>query len=114
MRVIVTLILLISFGWQASAPSMIVPKVEHHQHQEIKTYDVITRSCPDGYEGHFVDVQPGFDNGYWSNGVLANQGFMIQTVDTPGYTICFSVKFMDEVRKNPDLLAVRPGPIKPV
>jgi len=97
---------------------MVAPKVEHKQRQQVETYDEVTRTCPEGYEGHFVDYQEGFDSRYyWSGGTgTASIGQIWidgSGVREIGYTICFKKEFMDQIRKNPDLLAPRPAPPKP-
>ncbi len=88
---------------------MVAPKVEHHERKETQTYDDVTRSCPAGYEGHFVDIQQGFDWRYWDGGGYVFSGFP-SAGSAPAYTVCFKKEFMDEIRKNPELLIPRPQP----
>ena len=109
MRVLLAGSLLLFFGWQQQ---MTVPKVEHTKRVETQTYDDVKRSCPAGYEGHFVDVELGFNSWDrpWSSGIIMGSG---TGYSDPGYTICFDKKFMDEVRKNPELLVARPLPPRP-
>lgn len=92
------------------AQDMTMPKVEHHKETRQETTDYVTSTCPEGYEGHFVDVNIGFDWDYWSWTPMS-QGMVIGTV--PGYTICFKKSFMDQVRKSPDMLRARPEPPHP-
>lgn len=80
-----------------------VPKVERKTQSYTSTVETVERTCPDGYEGHFVDPTLGFDNGYW-----LRRGIVIGP--DSGYTICFRKDFMDKVRKNPDMLTVKPSP----
>lgn len=92
---------LLLFPQAKEKPSMVAPTVSHHDETMTQHYDRVTVSCPDGYEGHFVDVGVGFD-GTWNGGyVFGNEG-------APGYTICFSKEFMDKIRANPELLRGRP------
>jgi len=80
-----------------------VPKVEHKTESYTYTTDTLTRTCPDGYEGHFVDLQIGFGDEYWFSGYGLSLGAQ------QGYTICFKKDFMDKVRKNPEMIANRPA-----
>lgn len=95
---------------QEKKPDMIAATVKHHdqvtpeQHQ-----DEVELSCPEGYEGHFVDYQTGFGWEYWNGGT----GFMLYERQ-PGYTICFSKEFMDKIRSNQELLRQRPAMPRPV
>ena len=86
-----------------------VPKVEHKTETYSYTNEIITRTCPDGYEGHFVDTHTGFGGEYWLSGF----SFGFNSIDV-GYTICFKKDFMDKVRKNPEMIANRPLPPKGV
>src|SRR6266550_1431749 len=88
---------------------MVAPKVERKTRTETQVYEQVTRSCPAGYEGHFVDTQTGFGDEYW---VTNGSGLVLES--SPGYTVCFKREFMDEIRKNPDLLARRPAPPRPI
>ena|SRR6266550_9354357 len=88
---------------------MVAPKVEHKKRTETQVYDEVTRSCPAGYEGHFVDTQTGFGYEYWNSGAWVGNGPSV-----PGYTVCFKKEFMDEIRKNPELLTARPAPPRPI
>ena len=114
MRTAITVVLLAWFGWQTGREPMTVPKVEHHQRQQTQTYDEITRSCPAGYEGHFVDTEVGFDSSdrFWTGSSTFST--YPSYSGEPGYTICFDTKFMDGVRKNPELLIARPQPPRPI
>jgi hypothetical protein len=101
MRSIVAIFLLFALGEQ----QMVAPKVKKETHVvPAETYETVTRSCPDGYEGHFVDTEIGFGSERyslgWSAGSFSSSG--------QGFTVCFDKKFMDEIRKNHDLLANRP------
>jgi len=109
MRSLIAGSLLFLFGAQQQ---MVAPKVEHKKRTETQVYDDVTRSCPVGYEGHFVDVHTGFGWEYWNGGY----GFSINGYGggEPGYTVCFKQEFMDEIRKNPELLVVRPARPRPV
>jgi len=107
MRKLIAGSLLLLFGAQEQ---MVAPKVEHKKRTETQVYDEVTRSCPAGYEGHFVDTQTGFDYVYW----LGNLQWSVSTGGIPGYTICFKKEFMDEIRKNPELLVARPAPPRPI
>jgi len=99
----------------APQSQMVAPKVEHKKRTETQVYDEVTRSCPDGYEGHFVDIQAGFGGSSGYNGSNNNLVFY-QTIFGPeaGYTVCFKKEFMDEIRKNPELLVQRPAPPRPI
>jgi len=93
----------------ASQSQMVAQKVEHKKRTETQTFDDVTRSCPDGYEGHFVDIGAGFD----AMTITSLDSF--GTIESwqgrpPGYTICFKKEFMDEIRKNPEMLVQRPAP----
>lgn len=108
MRAAILAITLLAAGFYQE--QMVAPKVEHKQREETYKYDDVTRTCPDGYEGHFVDVQTGFGiERYWA-GI---QYFAIGAGEF-GYTICFKKEFMDKIKKNPELFAPRPLPPKPV
>jgi hypothetical protein len=112
MRALITGAVLLLLGTQQQ---MVAPKVEHKKHEQTTTYDEVIRSCPDGYEGHFVDFNSGFDYSYWmSTGNLTMSTWSFSELGPPGYTICFKKEFMDEIRKNPDLLIARPAPPKGV
>jgi hypothetical protein len=98
---------------------MVAPKVEHKKHEETTTYDEVIRSCPAGYEGHFVDVRAGFDWQYWNGeggswSFAYGWGYNLDGQGEVGYTVCFKKEFMDKIRKNPDLLAPKPAPPRPV
>jgi hypothetical protein len=84
-----------------SETTMILPKVEHHERTEthVEKHDDVTRSCPDGYEGHLVDIPVGFDGYFNGTGISINgweQG-------TQMFTVCFKIEFMEKLRKNPDM-----------
>jgi hypothetical protein len=108
MKLIALVMLLVAA--QATAPEMTVPKIEHKTIQRTVQDEEITVTCPEGYEGHFVDHETGFDwqQGYFNGGTSFNLG------PEWGYTICFSKKFMDEIRKNQELLRPRPSPPRPI
>ena len=106
MRTIAILSLLGILAYQQSTPPMLGAKVEHHERTETQTHDEVTVSCPDGYEGHFVDENTGFGYEYWMGS--SGYGFSYNISGTPGYTICFDKKFMDDIRKKPELLRMRP------
>jgi hypothetical protein len=110
MRVLILSGALLFFGAQER---MVAPKVEHKKRTETQTHDDVTRSCPAGYEGHFVDIQPGFDSERWISQTLIYRLNQYGAGEL-GYTICFKKEFMDEIRKNPELLAPRPAPPKGV
>jgi len=93
-------------------PSITVPKVDKKIEKQVQEYTTVTRTCPAGYEGHFVDPDVGFD-GLTTNGELFNSGsgyytFGSESGGPPMYTMCFKKEFMDLVRKNPDLIATKP------
>ena len=88
-----------------SAP-MVMPNVQHHDEQQTTHYDIVTRTCPDGYEGHFVDMQQGFDGGFdpvteglWVNGYQGGPEM---------FTVCFTREFMEKLRKDKDMRARKP------
>jgi hypothetical protein len=85
-------------------PPMVAPTVTHHDVSSVQHYDRVEISCPDGYEGHFVDVDNGFEWN-WNHGIQMGMPL--------GYTVCFSKEFMDQIRANPDLLRQRPAPPNP-
>jgi len=84
-------------------PSMVTPKITHHDEVSTQHYDRVEVSCPEGYEGHFVDFGIGFDG-------EANLGAMswVDSSGPPAFMICFDKSFMEKVRANPDLLRPRP------
>lgn len=98
---------LIFFSMLQSDP-ITVPKVEHETKSYTSTVEIVKRTCPDGYEAHFVDIREGFDQGYWLSGTG------LYNISEPGYTICFKTDFMDKVRNNPEMLAARPSPPTPM
>jgi hypothetical protein len=109
MRPFIAALFLVFFG---AEQQMVAPKVEHKKHETTQTYDEVIRSCPAGYEGHFVDINAGFDySSFWSS-----SGYFTypESGGQLAYAVCFDKKFMDEIRKNPELLAQRPAPPKPV
>lgn len=87
---------------------MVTPKVTHHDEQSVQHYDRVEITCPEGYEGHFVDVQLGFEprmpsisfGGEYGGGELK-------------YVVCFSKEFMDKLRANPEMLKLQQT-IRPV
>ena len=99
-----------AFSQTATAPDMTVPKVERKTTQRTVQDEEVIRTCPAGYEGHFVDIQEGFDWRYWNGATALIGPIEFGEHGIPGYTICFSKKFMDEIRKNKDLVAPRPVP----
>jgi hypothetical protein len=105
MKTIGLAILLFLAGMQADQ-MMVAPKVTRETKQTVSEFTVTTRTCPAGYEGHFVDEAVGFNSEssmmYWGDG------------GPPVFTICFKTEFMDGVRKNPDMSAVRPQPPRAV
>lgn len=109
MRVFIVGTLLVLFGIQEQ---LVAPRVEHKKHAETFTYDEVTRSCPVGYEGHFVDTRTGFGSEYWNGGWGLSWSSTYQS--EPGYTVCFKKEFMDKIRENPELLVARPAPPRPV
>lgn len=82
-------------------PAMVMPTVTHKTEKVQQEYDHVTVTCPDGYEGHFVDRDAGFDFGVSPLAFYGDSG-------APGFTICFEKSFMDEVRKHPEMLRARP------
>lgn len=95
----------------AQSESMVVPKVEHETKSSTTTYEVVTRSCPEGYKGHFVDYNAGFDAmNYW----VIGSGAFNSLDGAPAYTVCFKKEFMEQVRKNKDLLTTRPLAPRPI
>jgi hypothetical protein len=104
-------IALIVLAWAFFAQSinepMVLPKVEHKTEKHEVTDETETRSCPVGYEGHFVDQRQGFDWQYWAFGNVFG-GVSIN--GEPAFTVCFKKGFMDELRKNKDMVRMRPSP----
>lgn len=106
-----TLVVLFLFAQQSSAPT-VEPEVTKEVHVEPQppiTHIDITRKCPPGYEGHFVDPQPGinqFDEFIWS----AGGGLSYAGGGQPAVAVCFEKSFWDKVAKNPDLNVVRYPP----
>ena len=90
---------------QAGSQQMIAPNVARTTTQTTETHTIITRTCPDGYEAHLVDTNLGFDTPQ----ISATFGNSWGVYGTQAYTICFSPKFMDDIRKNPDMQIIRPG-----
>ena len=95
-------------------PTMTLPKVEHEMESHVEKTETTTRTCPAGYEGHFVDIPEGFDAAQrfahgWATGpsLFDYEG---RPSGEPGYTVCFKKSFMDEMRKNTDMTAARPLP----
>lgn len=100
--------LLFFAGMQAE--QMVTPKIEHHTYETTEKHDTVTRSCPVGYEGHYVDKQEGFD-AVFPEPNISWGGYV---PGPPVYTICFKNDFMEQVRKNPDLTTYRPAPPRAV
>jgi hypothetical protein len=105
---VTTLVFLIGmFLQQRQHAQMVAPTVTHHEEKSVQTYDRVEITCPAGYEGHYVDQPIGFDGsaggpyGFWMNGSGGGSG-------PPAYMICFSNEFMEQIRKNPELLRARP------
>lgn len=95
---------IVVYGQQpAKKPTMVLPTVTHKTEKVEQEYDHVTVSCPEGYEGHYVDRDAGFDIGVGSRLFVygSNEG-------EPGFTICFENSFMDEIRKHPEMLRARP------
>ena len=90
---------------QAGSQQMVAPNVSRTTTQTTETHVTFTRTCPDGYEAHLVDVGLGFDIPPTTMSFGNSWGIY----GTNAYTICFSTKFMDDTRKNPDLMIVRPN-----
>ena len=109
------LLVLILFVLSLPQSDMTVPVVEHHPSSYTTTTDSITHKCPEGYEGHYVDIQPGFDFDYWGFGGYSQvYGSNLYSPGPSAYTICFKKEFMDKIRKNPELQSNRPAPPRPV
>jgi hypothetical protein len=106
-RALIAGCLILLFGVQQQ---MVAPKVEHKKRTETQVYDEVTRSCPAGYEGHFVDPAVGFDYSVWLGGNMNGWGNITGWDHPQVYTICFKKEFMEEIRKNPEMLATRPAP----
>lgn len=109
---ILLLVLLLAFP-QATKEPMALPKVTHHDRATTQHYDDVEISCPDGYEGHFVDIETGFTS---MDRAFGNEGFTTNSYiigERPGYMICFEKSFMDKVRKTPDVIHQRPSPPRP-
>ena len=101
---------MLTFGQSADKPVMVQPHVTHRDEAQTTHYDIVTHTCPEGYEGHYVDQRPGFESDYWLS--LGGEGWIpFNTFSSdPAFTVCFEKKFMDELRKNPDMKAMRPQP----
>lgn len=98
------LVVTLAFGGQdAPKPDMIPATVQHNKKSYTQTYDDVVVSCPDGYEGHWVDVNAGF---LWPwNGAMYSQ------LGQPmAYAVCFRKDFMEKIRANPELLRQKPAP----
>ena len=107
MRNVILISLLLATPLQTQKEPMVAAKVTHHKEVTTQEYDRVYVSCPDWYEGHLVDIPIGFDT-------PANSIDFRVNFDGPvGYAVCFKRDFMDELRKNPDLLRARPQ-IRPV
>jgi hypothetical protein len=105
------LITLASLALLMQSNPIVAPIVTHKDESYTQHVDRVTRTCPPGYEGHYVDQKLGFDSDYWAGGtgfVFSDSGTF--TGGPPYYTICFDKKFMDEIRKNRDLSSQRPLP----
>ena len=98
---------MVLLGQSGAKEQGVVPKVTHTDRAVTTHYDDVELSCPEGYEGHFVDVQPGFQAaptvswGVYVGGTLEARGEQM-------YAICLDKKFMEKVRKNPEYLRERP------
>ena len=92
---------------QSAQQTMVEPKVEHHKRVTTQEYDEVTITCPEGYEGHYVDYGIGFDS---SSQFTTNWG----NPQPVGYIVCFDKKFMDKIRANPELQRMRPSPARPM
>lgn len=116
MRTLIALTLFAVMGQNLQAPTL-MPKVEHHEEKQThtETYDRVTRACPSGYEGHYVDMQKGFD---WQDGYMARSDSIVAwpggAVRESFFTVCLSTKFMDDIRKSSDMTAERPAPARPM
>lgn len=101
-----------STGTLNGTDQMVPPKIEHHTYETTQKHDTVTRSCPAGYEGHFVDKQEGFDSSFPQ--MIGSWGIEGYPSGAPAYTICFKNDFMEQIRKNPDLTTYRPAPPRAV
>lgn len=99
----------------AKLDPMVLPTVKTETKTSTTQYTVTTRECPAGYEGHYVDINKGFDAEYQSaSGELGGVLYFSDGAEAPKYTVCFEKKFMDKVRANPAMQATRPAPPHPV
>lgn len=71
----------------------------HHIQKYVQTDDFVERTCPEGYEGHFVDPHDGF---------FADAPVLQLGEGQAVFAVCFKKDFMDKLRKNPDALMVKP------
>lgn len=98
MRLIALLLLFALFPQQS--PQMTEPKIQHHDEVSTQHYDRVEITCPEGYEGHLVIRDIGFD------GTLVGDAMMFSAEGGSGrqyFTICFKVDFMDKIRKNKEM-----------
>jgi hypothetical protein len=93
---------------------MIAPKVEKSVNRMIQEQTTITRTCPAGYEAHFVFVHEGFDTPMASLTTSGNFTYGELSTGPEVYAVCFKNGFMDEIKKNPDLKTTPPPPPRPV
>lgn len=83
----------------------VVPKSEHevHTYQREEKSDITHRTCPQGYEGHFVDSHIGIDT--FDEPLMYGYSQPLES-----YAVCIKKETMDAVRKNPDLKIYRQYP----
>lgn len=91
-------------------PAITMPMID----REVKTVTTekvtVNRTCPAGYEGHYVDVQATNFNPQFPimNGPLNGGGWSGSSGDVV-YAVCFKNDFMETLKKNPDSISLRPS-----
>jgi hypothetical protein len=88
--------------WQdQSAQSMIPATVTHHRQKMVTYDDQVDVTCPAGYEGHWVDLNKGFEGDTETAIAFGSAGGGYSRY---AYAICFSEKFMNSIRNKPGIL----------
>jgi hypothetical protein len=95
---------------------MVLPKVQHRDEVQTTHYDIVTHTCPEGFEGHYVDPAQGFES-YYSGRFgygLSMSGGDIEVRGEEAFTVCFDKNFIEQLKKNPDMLTRKPLPARGV
>ena len=93
-------LLVFLFLFAGSTDNKIIPAVAtHHPTEQTVKSDYVTRSCPEGYEGHLIVEKAGLDGMDLMFGINAFQyGFNDEY--GPFLAACFPKAEIDELRKD--------------